>query len=267
MRLAAGRQLSDKRSEDTMIDQPGAANDGHNILINEAAARYLGFTVPGAVGRTIREDKNTLHIVGVLRDVPLKGARMAVKPSVFFNDREDSTAVSVRLTGQDIPGVAAFIDRTWRRMSPTRAMARSFLDDEFVALYRADMEQGELFAAFVAIAIFVSCLGLFGLAAFTAERRTREIGIRKVFGARTRDLIMLLLWQFSIPVLLANIIAWPVAWYYLHGWLQGFAYRITLSPFYFAGAGLAALLIAWATIFAHAWRVASANPILAVRHE
>ena len=124
-----------------------------------------------------------------------------------------------------------------------------------------------MFGAFVGIAIFISCLGLFGLAAFTAGRRTKEIGIRKVFGARTRDVAFLLLWQFSVPVLIANAIAWPVAWYYLHDWLQGFAYRIPLNPLYFAAAGFAALLIAWATILAHALRVARANPIHALRYE
>ena len=120
---------------------------------------------------------------------------------------------------------------------------------------------------FVGLAIFIACLGLYGMAAFTTARRTREIGIRKTFGARTRDVVLLLLWQFSIPVLLANLIAWPVVWYYLHGWLQGFAYRITLSPLYFIAAGLAALLIAWATILTHAWRVARANPVHALRTE
>ena len=124
-----------------------------------------------------------------------------------------------------------------------------------------------MFAVFVGIAIFIACLGLFGLAAFTAGRRTREIGIRKVFGARDRDVVVLLLWQFSVPVLIANLIAWPVAWYYLHDWLQGFAYRITLSPLYFLASGLAALLIAWATILGHALRVARANPIHALRYE
>ena len=117
------------------------------------------------------------------------------------------------------------------------------------------------------VAIFIACLGLFGLAAFTASRRTKEIGIRKVFGARTRDVVFLLLWQFSIPVLVANAIAWPLAWYYLHGWLQGFAYHITLSPLYFLGAGAIAMIIAWATVFTHARRVADANPINALRYE
>jgi putative ABC transport system permease protein len=166
-----------------------------------------------------------------------------------------------------IPQTLSFIDKSWHSFAPNAAVRRHFLDDSFDKLYSADERQGRMFGIFVAIAIFIACLGLFGLAAFTAGRRTKEIGIRKVFGARTRDVVLLLLWQFSIPVLIANVIAWPLAWYYLHGWLQGFAYRISLSPLYFLGAGLVALVIAWATIFAHALRVARANPINALRYE
>ena len=131
----------------------------------------------------------------------------------------------------------AFIDRAWHTFAPTKAVRRYFLDDNFGKLYQADERQGEMFGVFVTVAIFIACMGLFGLAAFTAGRRTREIGIRKVFGARTRDLVFLLLWQFSIPVLIANALAWPVAWYYLHGWLAGFAYHVSLSPLYFLGSG------------------------------
>src|SRR6201999_3339476 len=150
---------------------------------------------------------------------------------------------------------------------PNVPMSHSFLDDSFERLYSADKKQGQLFAVFVAIAIVIACMGLFGLAPSTAGRRTKEIGIRKVFGARIRDVVFLLLWQFSVPVLIANLIAWPIAWYYLHGWLQGFTYRITLNPLPFLGAGLVALLIAWATVFSHARRVAGANPIHALRYE
>jgi putative ABC transport system permease protein len=146
-------------------------------------------------------------------------------------------------------------------------MQRHFLDDDYNKQFLADERQGTLFGIFVVIAIFIACLGLFGLAAFTASRRTKEIGIRKVFGARVRDVVLLLLWQFSIPVLIANAIAWPVARYYLRDWLQGFAYRISLSPAYFVGAGAIALGIAWATVFVHALRVARANPIRALRYE
>ena len=267
MKLAAGRALTDKRGEDTVINRPDAKNDGHNILINETAARYFGFGVQGAVGKTVIIDKAALHIVGVLKDFRFKGARQAIQPTFYTNDKVDSAMVSVRLTGKDIPGAVAFIDRTWHRMSPSTAISRFFLDDSFEKLYQSDRKQGTLFAIFVGVAILIAALGLFGLAAFTVGRRTKEIGIRKVFGARDRDVAILLLWQFSIPVLIANLIAWPLAWYYLHGWLLGFASHIALSPLYFAAAGIAALLIAWATVLSHALRIARANPIHALRTE
>jgi putative ABC transport system permease protein len=267
MKLAAGRALTDKRGEDAVINRSDAKNDGHNILINETAARYFGFTVQGAVGKTVIIDKAALHIVGVLTDIRFKGARQAVQPTFYLNDKIDSGTLSVRLTGQDIPGTIAFIDRSWHRMAPSTAITRSFLDDSFEKLYRSDRRQGTMFGIFVAIAILIAALGLFGLAAFTVGRRTKEIGIRKVFGARDRDVAILLLWQFSIPVLIANLIAWPLAWYYLHGWLQGFASHIVLNPLYFAAAGLAALLIAWLTVLSHALRVARSNPIHALRYE
>src|ERR1700722_367292 len=175
--------------------------------------------------------------------------------------------VSVRVRREDLPATLSFIDRTWRAFAPTVALQRHFLIDDFDGQFKADERQGTIFGLFVGIAIFIAALGLFGLAAFSTERRTREIGLRKTFGARTWDIILMLLWQFSIPVLIANLIAWPVAYYYLHGWLEGYAYRIPLSPLYFVGVGFAALLIAWATVFAHASRVARANPIHALRYE
>ena len=191
-----------------------------------------------------------------------------VSPTIYVNNPDASSmAFSVRLRPDEMPQTLAFIDRSWHSFSPGGAIQRHFLEDDFVRLYSGAEQQGQMFGVFVTIAIAIACLGLFGLAAFTASRRTREIGIRKVFGARIRDVLFLLLWQFSLPVLLANTIAWPLAWYYLHGWLQGFAYRITLSPLYFLGAGLFALGIALATVFVHALHVARANPIHALRYE
>jgi putative ABC transport system permease protein len=266
MKLIAGRALSDSRAEDT-ISKSALDNGAHNILINETAAQHFGFGVQGALGKTIYVDKHAVRIIGVLSDVHFKGAREVVQPTIYLNDKIDASTVSVRLTGQDAPGAIAFIDRTWHRMAPSTTISRTLLDDRFEKLYQADEKQGQMFGTFVAIAILIACLGLFGLAAFTAGRRTKEIGIRKVFGARDRDVVFLLLWQFSVPVLIANLIAWPLAWYYLHGWLQSFATRISLSPIYFLTAGIAALLIAWATILSHALRVARANPIHALRTE
>jgi len=267
----AGRLLSDKRAQDAVREgnaDGASANDGHNVLIDEAAASLLGLTPRQAIGQTIvYEKKSHLNIVGVLADAKFGGAREPAKASIYFYDPKFAAAVMIRVRPDVLPQTLSFIDRAWHSFAPTKAMQRYFLDDDFGKLYQADERQGEMFGVFVGIAIFIACLGLFGLAAFTAGRRTKEIGIRKVFGARVRDVVLLLLWQFSIPVLIANAIAWPVAWYYLHDWLQGFAYRITLSPAYFLGAGATALAIAWATVFVHALRVARANPMRALRYE
>jgi putative ABC transport system permease protein len=271
MKLVAGRLLSEKRALDQVADRTagdGSPNyDGHNVLIDQAAASRLELTPQHAIGQTIIFQGSHLNIVGVLADAKFGGAREPAKASIYLYDPKFAAAAMIRIRPEALPQTLSFIDRAWHSFAPTKAMQRYFLDDNFGKLYQADERQGKMFGVFVLVAIFIACLGLFGLAAFTVGRRTREIGIRKVFGARTRDLVFLLLWQFSIPVLIANAIAWPVAWYYLHGWLQGFAYRITLSPVYFAAAGLMALLIAWATIFTHALRVARANPIHALRYE
>jgi putative ABC transport system permease protein len=271
MKLIAGRLLSDTRAEDRMYFkgflQLELRNEGHNILINETAAARMGFTPQQAIGKNVLFGLNHVNIVGVLADAKYGGAREPVKPTAFDYYPEQSANVALRLRGDMIPQTLSFIDKSWHSFAPITAVQRHFLDDSFDKLFSADERQGAMFGIFVAIAIFIACLGLFGLAAFTAGRRTKEIGIRKVFGASTRDVVFLLIWQFSIPVLIANAIAWPLAWYYLRGWLEGFAYRIALSPLYFAGVGTVALVIAWITIFAHAWRVARANPINALRYE
>ncbi|MGZ8362015.1 MAG: ABC transporter permease, partial [Allosphingosinicella sp.] len=134
-------------------------------------------------------------------------------------------------------------------------------------LYEAEDARAQTFAAFALLAIIVACLGLFGLAAFTAERRTKEIGIRKVLGARTRDIVRLLVWQFSKPIIIANLIAWPVAWWAMRDWLNGFDARIDLGPVPFVLAGLVALVIAVGTVAGHALRISRANPIHALRYE
>jgi putative ABC transport system permease protein len=273
MSLVAGRLFSESRDEDTLIDSSHgdsifvAANEGHNILINVAAAARFGYTPQQAIGKTIEYNSNHVNIVGVLGDVKFDGAREPVKPTVYFDDKSRTTLLSVRLSGQAVPATLNSIDRTWRALAPATYLSRYFLSDQFGSLYRNDERQGALFGVFVGIAIFIACLGLFGVAAFTAARRTKEIGIRKVFGGRTRDILQLLLWQFSIPVLIANVIAWPVAYYYLHHWLQSYAYRIALSPLYFPAAGLIALTIAWLTIIAHAVRIARASAITSLRYE
>jgi len=268
--VVAGRIFSETRGEDTLINNNGhgsPANEGHNILINVAAAAQLGYTPQQAIGKTILYNSNHVNIVGVLGDVKFEGAREPVNPTVYFDDKSNARWLSVRIGEQAMPAMLTSIDKSWHAFAPATYLGRYLLSDAFGTLYRSDERQGVMFGVLVGIAIFIACLGLFGVAAFTAARRTKEIGIRKVFGARTRDIVRLLLWQFSVPVLIANAIAWPVAYYYLHRWLESYAYRISLNPLYFLTAGAAALAIAWITVFAHSVRVARASPILALRYE
>jgi putative ABC transport system permease protein len=269
MKLLAGRNLSRQRGEDIAREHEASnPNPAYNILINEAAARQFGYTPQSAIGHTIiHEQTDRATIVGVVGDANFDGLERAMQPFIYFYDPKHLGPISVRVKpGQNQAALAA-MDRIWHRFMPMSAIRRRFQEDSFDRLFVADEREGRIFSIFVSIAIFIACLGLLGLASFTAERRTREIGIRKVFGARTRDIVWLLLWQFSIPVLIANLIAWPVAWYFLRHWLQGYAYKIDLSPLYFLTAGILALVIAWLTVIIHTVIVARANPIHALRYE
>jgi putative ABC transport system permease protein len=161
----------------------------------------------------------------------------------------------------------ADIERVWKRVASDAPFDAKFSEDIIGELYEAEDARAQTFAAFALLAVVVACLGLFGLAAFTAERRTKEIGIRKVLGARSRDIVRLLAWQFSKPVIIANLIAWPVSWWLMQNWLNDYDARITLGPTPFLLAGLLALAIAIGTIAGHALKVARANPIHALRYE
>ncbi|MGH6876015.1 MAG: FtsX-like permease family protein [Rhizomicrobium sp.] len=268
MRLLAGRLLSASRAQDrnTGTSENGFEN-GRNVLVSATAARRFGWSAGGALGRTLAIGKAHLTVVGVLADAKIDGLRTEPSPIIWYDNPGHIDSFSVRVKPGRLEEALAAIDGTWHQFAPTVAIRRRFLSAMFDRLFATDAKQGAMFGIFVGIAIFIACLGLFGLAAFSAQRRTKEIGVRKVFGARSWDVVRLLLWQFSIPVLIANVIAWPIAWYYLHNWLEGYAYRIPLSPFYFLAAGTAALLIAWATVIGHSLAVARANPVHALRYE
>jgi len=268
--ILAGRALQDNREEDNFYEGPNGdqgKNEGHNVMVNASLARALGYTPAAIVGKSFVFGKSHSRVIGVVADTLSEGTRSPVLQTVFIHRTDNLQNIVIRLAPARSQEALDYIARTQRSFVHGVALSRTLLSDSYKKLYVGDERQGQIFAIFVGIAIFIASLGLFGLAAFTAGRRTKEIGIRKVFGARIRDVVVLLLWQFSIPVLIANAIAWPVAWYYLHDWLQGFAYRITLSPVYFVAVGLGALVIAWLTILSHALRVARANPIRALRYE
>ena len=282
--LVAGRLFDENRPADNMnLPYPSTPEAqralvarGANLVINEFAARRMGWQNPAdAVGKTVQvtfvdPEQGGLvpsRIIGVVRDSRFRSIREPIDPIMFSWDETGVGALLIRHDGRDPQGVRARAERAWRQIAPDVPFDGEFSEERIAELYDKEEARAKVFAGFAALAVIVACLGLFGLAAFTAERRTKEIGIRKVLGARTRDIVRLLAWQFSKPVIIANLIAWPVAWFAMRNWLDDFDARIDLGPAPFVIAGLLALLIAIGTIAGHAFKVARANPIHALRYE
>ena len=283
--LLAGRTLSLDRAGDRMVlpIDPEADREpamramvarGLNIVVNRLAAEQMGYRDPqAALGKQIRLDVFPdeigllpATIVGVVENSRFRSARDTVEASLFY-DRGIYRALVLRYRSADPESVRQAVAAAWRRLLPTVPFDGEFADAQLAELYATDAARGQTFAGFAMLAVIIACLGLFGLAAFTAERRTREIGIRKVFGARSRDIVRLLAWQFTKPVMIANLVAWPVAWWVMRDWLNRFDARIDLGPGPFVVAGALAFVIAIGTIAGHALRVSRTNPIHALRYE
>ena len=283
MRLIAGRTFSENQPrDDATTPQPAVpeaeralVQRGVNIILSEEGARRLGFVDPQtALGKTIMASLTLPEygqvpatVIGIVSDVRYRSVREPLQPIFYFYQTNGYFSMAVRFQGVAPKAVYDRIETIWKHQVPDIPFNAKFVDDVVRDLYNADEARAQLFGMFAILAVVIGCLGLFGLAAFTAERRTKEIGIRKVLGARTRDILRLLVWQFSRPVLIANLIAWPIAWLVMRSWLNGFDNRISLTPVPFLAAGLLAMLIAIATISAHAWRVARTSPIRALRYE
>jgi putative ABC transport system permease protein len=284
IRTLAGRTLSRRYARDSAvvsIDSEEAteaglkeiAARGINVVVNALAAKQMGFPDPAAaIGKTVSGEVFgkvglvPLTIVGVVQDSRFRSAREPVEPMIFYDAGFYSTLV-VRYESSDPRAVLKGVEATWKRLAPAVPFEGDFADAQLARLYATDAARGTTFAGFALLAGVIACLGLFGLAAFTAERRTKEIGIRKVFGARVHDIVRLLAWQFSKPVMIANLIAWPAAWWAMRDWLNGFDARVPLGPTPFLLAGFLALGIALGTVAGHAIRVARMNPIHALRYE
>jgi putative ABC transport system permease protein len=173
----------------------------------------------------------------------------------------------VKLAGRQVPETLSAIDTLWKHVGEPRPIVRVFVDQAVQEVYQDDIRQGQMFAAFAGIALLIACLGLFGLAVFTAERRTKEIGVRKAMGASRWQIVRMLLWELTRPVLVANLVAWPLSLYLMSRWLAAFAYHIELQWWMFLASGLLALLIAWVTVSTHAFLVARVRPATALRYE
>jgi putative ABC transport system permease protein len=282
MKLLAGRWFDRNRPmDDSTFDFPiqkpqeiAYAQRGVNVVMNQYAVRKLGFKSPqDAIGKVVKSElfepgtgMVNINIIGVVGDTRFRSVRTPIEPIMFMDQHKGPGWMVIRYRG-DPSTVEAAIENQWKQMVNDVPFQAKFSEDVIRELYKAEDSRAKIFAAFSLLAVIIGCLGLFGLAAFTAERRTKEIGIRKVLGARTRDIVRLLVWQFSRPVIIANIIAWPVAWWMMRDWLNGFDQRIPLTPIPFVLAGAIALGIAIATVVGHAVKVARANPIHALRYE
>ncbi|MGS1015692.1 ABC transporter permease [Allosphingosinicella humi] len=283
IKLLAGRSFDANRpADDTTTpfpEDPAAeralAARGVNVVLNELAVKRLGYASPrDAVGKQFKIPFDPQYggilpvtVIGVVQDSRFRSVREPVDPIMFSFTRYGEGWMVVRYDTADPAELLRRIETVWKRVLPDVPFEAKYSDDIVAKLYEAEAARAQTFAAFALLAVIVACLGLFGLAAFTAERRTKEIGIRKVLGARVRDIVQLLAWQFSKPVIVANLIAWPVAWWVMRDWLNSFDARIALGPTPFLLAGLLALVIAIGTIAGHAFKVARSNPIAALRYE
>lgn len=273
IRPVAGRVFSTRHAADVGAKGGNGTFIGP-IILNDIAVRQLQLgTHEAAIGQVLRNPPGRNNrgieseIVGVVRDFPTSNLHDPLSAKAFHTDAGVFNLVSIRLVGQQIPETLRAIDQLWKRTGEPRPIQRFFADQFYQDQYAEDIRQGKLIGGFAGVAVFIACLGLFGLSAFTAERRTKEIGVRKAMGASRSDIVRMLIWQFTRPVLWANLIAWPACYFIMHHWLEGFAYRVELAPWMFLAAGATAVAIAWLTVSAHAIAVARARPVTALRHE
>jgi putative ABC transport system permease protein len=244
---------------------------GTYYMLNETAVRQLGFARPAdAIGYELPAyGHNSVPVAGVLPDFSLDSVEHKIEAQGFVVTTQDPLfdLISVKLTGYQIPETLSDIDRLWKATGSKGSISRFFLAAHIQTMYLAMLREAQLFGVFAGVAVVLACLGLLGLAASIAERRTHEMGIRKALGADTGDIIRLLLRQFTKPVLWANLIAWPVTAYAMHRWLQGFAYHVDLAIWIFPAAAALALLIALLTVTTHSILVARTQPVAALRYE
>ena len=255
-------------SENIGSDRNGA------FILNKAAMQKLGWTscanqkfenvYPEGGGLKVEVQGD---VVGVVKDFHYKSLHHEIEPLVIMMGGGWTDYLSLRIRSDDIAGTLKFLKTQWHEVVPNAPFDYSFLDNDYDTLYRIEEQIGTLFGLFSILAIFVASLGLFGLASFTAQLRIKEIGIRKVLGASVSNLVLMLSKEFALLVGIANLIAWPIAYYAMHRWLQDFAYRIDLEIWAFVLSGFLALFIALTTVSYQAWKVARTNPVDALRYE
>ncbi|HVS94653.1 MAG TPA: ABC transporter permease [Mucilaginibacter sp.] len=256
LQLVAGRNFSKQ-----------LASDSSAVIVNEAFAQKFGQKDP--LNKFIYRDSYGLqqfHIIGVVKNFNFESLRDKISPLVLVYS-PDNGAISVKVKTADLSGLVTKIENKWKQFSPNQQFSYSFMDQDFDAAYRSEQKLGTLFISFSTLAILIACLGLFGLAAYAAEQRTKEIGIRKVLGASVSGIVGMLSIDFIRLVFISMLIASPLAWYFMNKWLQDFAYRTEFHWWILAVAGIVAILIAFVTISFQSIKAALANPVKSLRSE
>ena len=259
IKMAAGRAFSNQFGTDS----------AHALVINEAAARSLGYSDPTkAVGQKFNMWGTNGTIIGIAKDFHYRSLQEAIQPLAFrVLDPGFYNVVSLKIDGSHIPQTIAALSDKWRTLAPQRPFQYSFVDEDFARLYTSEDRFQRVFLYFGVLAIFISCLGLLGLAAYSTIQRTKEIGIRKVLGASVPTIVGLLSKEFLTLVLIALLVASPIAWFAMHSWLQDFAYRTTIAWWVFPLAAAAAVLITFITVGFHSVKAATADPVNSLRTE
>jgi putative ABC transport system permease protein len=258
IKMVAGRGFSKDFATDTT----------QAMVLNEAAAKLFGYTSPEqAIGKRFKQWGREGKIIGVTKDFHFRSLQQEIKPLSMRIEPDGCNLVSINVAANNLPKTIAAIENKWKTLLPDRPFSYYFLDEFFNRQYRGEVRFGNLFLNFAVLAIFISCLGLLGLASYSTIQRTKEIGIRKVMGASVSNIVNLLSIDFLKLVFISFIIAAPLAWYFMHEWLKDFAYRININWWIFLVAGVTAVLIALFTISFQAIKAAIANPVKSLRSE
>jgi len=275
IQLLAGRYFSGEVSEDSLV----YANDDNpetqaNIILNQTAARKFGWNEQQAIGKVIEFDgradgsiKVVTRVIGIVKDYHFETAREELKPIVHFVNQSQFSETAIKIDSVDVAGTITEVEKVWQKLFPGRNITYRFMDDSFTALYLDEERVSTVYSVFSILAIIIACLGLFGLAAYTTERRTKEIGVRKVLGASSASIVILLSKEFGRLVIVASVFAWPIAWLLMNDWLQNFAFRIDLPILVFIVGTLIALVVAWVTVAGQAAKAAISRPVNALRYE
>jgi putative ABC transport system permease protein len=258
LKLLAGRYFSKEIATDTM----------QAMIINEKAVSLFGYTSPrAAIGRKFEQWGKKGRIIGVIKDFHFSGLQQEIKPLTICLGPDDCKLLSVKVSTANLPATIAAVRSEWNAIHSTKDFDYFFLDEFFDRQYRSEERFGSLFMNFAILAIIISCLGLLGLASYSTLQRTKEIGVRRVLGASVPGIVQLLSADFLKLVMIAFVISCPIAWYFMHRWLQDFAYRTSPGVWVFAGSGIVAVGIAFATISYQAIKAALANPVKSLRSE